>query len=109
MSGTQPDTPPDCRSCGACCACFRVDFHASELLSEGGTVPDGLSVTVTGASMRLRGTDHVPARCAALGGVVGAQVSCGIYEWRPSPCRELEAGSAACLRARQRHGLAASP
>jgi Fe-S-cluster containining protein len=43
------------------------------------------------------------------GRFIGAQVSCGIYEWRPSPCRELEAGSAACLRARQRHGLAASP
>ena len=109
MSRTPSDTPPDCRNCGACCACFRVDFHASELLSEGGTVPDGLSVTVTGTTMRLRGTDHVPARCAALGGVIGAQVSCGIYEWRPSPCRELEPGSAACLRARQRHGLAASP
>ena len=109
MSRTPSDTPPDCRNCGACCACFRVDFHASELLSEGGSVPDGLSVTVTGTTMRLRGTDHVPARCAALGGVIGAQVSCGIYEWRPSPCRELEPGSAACLRARQRHGLAASP
>ena len=106
MSGPLQDVPPDCRACGACCASFRVDFHAQELLSEGGAVPDGLAVPVTGRTMRLRGTDHVPARCAALGGTIGKSVSCGIYEWRPSPCRELETGSAACLRARQRHGLA---
>ncbi|MDP3809952.1 MAG: YkgJ family cysteine cluster protein, partial [Hydrogenophaga sp.] len=30
---------------------------------------------------------------------------CGIYEWRPSPCREFEEGSDACTRARQRHGM----
>ncbi|GKS90285.1 hypothetical protein AVTE2539_12990 [Acidovorax sp. SUPP2539] len=28
---------------------------------------------------------------------------------QPSPCREFEAGSDACRRARQRHGLAALP
>lgn len=29
----------------------------------------------------------------------------GIYEWRPSPCREFEAGGDACSRVRQRHQL----
>ncbi len=95
----------DCQTCGACCASFRVDFHHGELLSEGGSVPDGLAVAVTGNTVRMRGTDHVPARCAALGGPIGQRVGCGIYEWRPSPCRELEPGSDACLRARVRHGL----
>ncbi|MBL8336011.1 MAG: YkgJ family cysteine cluster protein [Rhodoferax sp.] len=96
---------PDCRQCGACCASFRVDFSVQELLSEGGTVPDGLAVPVTVSTARMRGTDHVPARCAALTGRLGAAVSCAIHEWRPSPCRELEAGSPACLRARARHGI----
>jgi Fe-S-cluster containining protein len=54
----------------------------------------------------MRGTDHAPARCAALTGQVGRQVACGIYEWRPSPCREFQAGSDACQQARRRHGLA---
>lgn len=94
-----------CLSCGACCASFRVDFAVDELLSEGGTVPDGLAVEVTRSTCRMRGTDHVPVRCAALGGKVGEQVACGIYEWRPSPCREFEAGDDACHKARARHGL----
>jgi len=53
-----------------------------------------------------RGTDYSPPRCAALSGQVGKQATCGIYEWRPSPCREFEEGSDACQRARMRHGLA---
>jgi uncharacterized protein len=95
-----------CTTCGACCASFRVDFSVQELLSEGGSVPDGLTVEVTGSTCRMRGTDHSPARCAALTGKLGEQVACGIYEWRPNPCHELEAGSHACQRARAQHGLA---
>lgn len=68
-------------------------------------MPSGLTVEVTGRTARMRGTDHVPVRCAALTGKVGAQVGCGIYEWRPSPCREFAEGSDACNRARSRHGL----
>lgn len=95
-----------CQSCGACCANFRVDFSVYELESEGGRVPDGLTVEVNGNTARMRGTDHVPIRCAALTGKLGQHVGCGIYEWRPSPCREFEAGSEACDRARARHGMA---
>ncbi len=94
-----------CLACGACCAAFRVDFSAHELDSEGGTVPDGLAVEVAGSTWRMRGTDHVPMRCAALTGRIGERAACGIYEWRPSPCRELEPGSDGCGRARARHGL----
>lgn len=98
-----------CTSCGACCAYFRVDFSVYELASSGGQVPDGLADTVNGNTARMRGTDHVPMRCAALTGKVGEKVACGIYEWRPSPCREFEEGSDACNRARSRHGLAPLP
>jgi Fe-S-cluster containining protein len=97
------DTP--CTACGACCAAFRVDFSVFELDSQGGSVPDGLSVEVTDTTCRLRGTDHTPPRCAALTGHIGERVACGIYEWRPNPCRELEPGSDGCGRARLRHGL----
>ncbi|MFY9183454.1 YkgJ family cysteine cluster protein, partial [Limnohabitans sp.] len=93
-----------CLTCGACCASFRVDFSAYETQEMGGDVPDGLVVEVTGATCRMRGTDHSPPRCAALYGKTGEKAICGIYEWRPSPCREFEEGSPACEQARRRHG-----
>ena len=101
------DSP--CTACGACCAAFRVDFSVHELDSQGGCVPDGLAVEVTERTQRLRGTDHTPPRCAALTGRIGERVACGIYEWRPNPCRELEPASTDCQRARLRHGLPALP
>jgi uncharacterized protein len=94
-----------CTACGACCASYRVDFSVHELQSQNGVVPDGLTVEVTNSTCRMRGTDHSPTRCAALTGQIGSQVACGIYEWRPNPCHELQAGSDACERARARHGL----
>jgi hypothetical protein len=94
-----------CLECGACCASFRVDFAAEELESHSGRVPEGLAVEVTSTICRMRGTDYARPRCAALVGKIGQQASCGIYEWRPSPCREFEMGSDACRRARARHGL----
>ncbi len=107
-----PNTNP-CTACGACCACFRVDFSVDELLSQGGSVPDGLTVPVTSTLARMRGTDHASPRCAALTGQVGQDARCGIYEWRPGPCREFGAlaplgrGDEACARARRKHGLPA--
>src|SRR5437868_166255 len=104
-----PNNP--CTSCGACCASFRVDFAREELDQEGGRVPGGLVVDVTANTCRMRGTDHASPRCAALVGTVGTKAHCGIYEWRPSPCREfgmrapLGVGDEACDRARRRHGL----
>lgn len=96
-----------CQTCGACCASFRVDFAVYETQALGGTVPDGLVLEVNGSTCRMRGTDHVPIRCTALTGTVGQAVACSIYAWRPSPCREFEAGDYACEKARARHGLPA--
>lgn len=98
-----------CQACGACCAAFRVDFHPAELA--GGAfawasgVPAALTVPVTAAIVRMSGTDTVSPRCAALSGCIGASVACTIYDSRPSPCREFEAGQPSCVRARRRHGL----
>jgi len=100
-----------CLSCGACCASFRVDFSTEELQSAGGCVPDGLAVELLPGLMRMRGTDHAWPRCAALTGKVGEKASCGIYEWRPGPCREfgervpMGVADEACNRARRLHGL----
>jgi Fe-S-cluster containining protein len=107
-----PKMSNPCLACGACCAAFRVTFHYSELDSEpGGFVPAALANEETATLWRLRGTDHARPRCVALVGKVGESARCGIYEHRPSPCREFaplaEVGvfSAACNRARSRHGL----
>ncbi|MCE2657105.1 MAG: YkgJ family cysteine cluster protein [Rubrivivax sp.] len=111
MQPHRPNPENPCLQCGACCASFRVDFGRAELLSEGGHVPDGMAVDVSGHTCRMRGTDHALPRCAALVGQVGVQAACGIHEWRPSPCREfgLRAphgqGDDACDAARRRHGL----
>jgi Fe-S-cluster containining protein len=97
----------ECSRCGACCASFRVDFSVDELDDRNGLVPGPLADAINQFTCRMRGTDHSPPRCAALSGTVGEKAVCGIYEWRPSPCREFEEGSEACARARQRHGLTA--
>ena len=65
----------------------------------------GLVDAITTSTARMRGTDYAPPRCAALTGTIGIKAACGIYEWRPSPCDELQEGSDACNRARARHGL----
>ena len=78
-----------------------------ECEDQGGRVPAGLVDEVTDYTCRMRGTDWALPRCAALVGKVGERASCGIYEWRPSPCREFAAGSDACNRVRRRHGLPA--
>jgi len=96
-----------CLSCGACCAAFRVDFSVHESEEHGGRVPAGLAEPVNDAVCRMRGTDYARPRCAALTGTVGVKAACGIYEWRPSPCREFAAGSDACNRVRVRVGLPA--
>lgn len=98
-----------CLACGPCCAAFRVDFHPAELaggaFAWGTGVPVDLALQVTKRLMRMRGTDDSPPRCAALSGELGQQVACSIYDGRPSPCREFEAGDEACTRARRRLGL----
>ena len=100
-----------CFTCGACCAAFRVDFHCSELDSEGGFVPAELAERYGVDMVRLRGTDYAQPRCVALIGQVGVDARCGIYSERPSPCREFaplaEIGlfAEACNRARAQHGL----
>ena len=82
-----------------------MEFAVQELDDRGGSVPAGLADEVTSTICRMRGTDHLPSRCAALTGQIGRNVACGIYEWRPSPCREFSEGEAACDKARARHGL----
>ncbi len=101
-----------CLSCGACCAYFRVAFHWSEAdASLGGVVPPELTETLDPHRLVMRGTQASRPRCVALQGTVGTAAHCGIYEHRPSVCREVEPSwefgrpSAQCDKARLGHGL----
>ena len=101
-----------CQRCGACCAAFRVSFDRSQCDDlPGGYVPVALADEEGAHTCRMRGTDYNPPRCVALVGKVGEAVRCGIYEFRPDPCRDFAAHglhgirNEACNQARARHGL----
>ncbi|WP_130835133.1 YkgJ family cysteine cluster protein [[Erwinia] mediterraneensis] len=100
-----------CMSCGACCAHFRVSFYWAEADDAGGKVPAALTEPLNLFMRNMRGTNASTPRCVALQGEVGGCVSCGIYDQRPTPCRDFmmsgENGvhNDACDRARARYGL----
>lgn len=96
----------ECVKCGACCASFRVSFYWGETNAhEHGTVPAELTTAISPHHVCMKGTEHKPVHCIALKGEVGREVSCNIYELRSSTCRQFEAGSADCAKARKIHGL----
>ena len=108
LSDVSPATPPgsvDCRNCGACCASFRVSFYWAEADAIG--LPEGLLEQITPWHVCMTGTNSALPRCFALTGEIGKHVVCRLYEQRPSPCREVQAGDTQCARARRRYGLPA--
>lgn len=96
-----------CQSCGLCCChpLIKADgpitsdsdltYWATEQVTyrwwHGYEQTDG----ETGYWMR-----QVDEHCIALRGTLGRDVTCTIYETRPSACRQFEPGSEACLRLR---------
>lgn len=101
-----------CLQCGACCAHFRVAFHWSEAEADmGGVVPPELTEKLDPHRLVMRGTQASRPRCVALVGTVGEAAHCGIYEQRPSVCREVQPSwefgeqSLQCDKARMAHGL----
>lgn len=96
----------ECTHCGACCASFRVSFYWGESSAhEHGTVPAELTTAISPHHVCMKGTEQKPVHCIALEGEVGREVSCNIYELRSSTCRQFEAGSEDCAKARKIHGL----
>jgi len=99
-----------CLSCGACCVGLRASFYWAEAddAVEGG-VPARLTVRVDAFRRAMR--QGRKGRCLALRGTPGRRVACGIYERRPSPCRNFQPAwadgpaGARCLEARARLAL----
>lgn len=95
-----------CVSCGACCAYFRVQYYWRE------SVPEGKFEELTDMHRCMKGTGrkHRP-QCVGLTGKIGRDAKCGMYEERPTPCREFKASYSdgkhhpRCDEARAAHGL----
>jgi Fe-S-cluster containining protein len=101
-----------CLRCGVCCTQYRVAFHWSEAEpSLGGVVPAELTEKLDPHRLVMRGTQASKPHCIALRGELGKSAYCGIYERRPSVCREVEPSwefgraSPQCDKARQAFGL----
>jgi hypothetical protein len=94
----------DCRACGACC---REAYHSVTVSMRDPVVWQEPDLIVRhGARFEIR---REGPRCAALRVDDGSRYGCTIYEHRPRPCREFEAGGRHCLDARRRVGLSAKP
>jgi uncharacterized protein len=98
-----PLTEKDCQTCGACCAHFRVSFYWQEAEQRG--LDPSILHQVTPWRVCMNGTESLPCRCSQLQGTLGQEVTCRVYESRPTPCRDLQPGDAKCLQARAAHGL----
>lgn len=92
----------DCQTCGACC---REAYHSVTVAVRDPVVwKHPALISRTGHRFEIRREGE---RCAALlvDGRGAPAFSCAIYEDRPRPCRDFEAGGAHCLVARRRVGL----
>lgn len=107
------NTVNPCITCGACCACFRVSFYwaESDLTTPDG-VPHALTNHLQSHYLAMKGTNSRTPRCIALEGCIGGRVRCGIYEQRPTACRNFApswkdgATNERCDQARRKWGLA---
>jgi Fe-S-cluster containining protein len=111
------EPPVDCQTCGACC---REAYHSVTVAVRDPVVWKHPELIVRhGHRFEIRRSGD---RCAALHaldpvdapghpGVVTSparpKFACAIYQDRPHPCREFEAGGRHCLVARRRVGLSA--
>ncbi len=80
-----------CQKCGACCTTFCVAFKSSELSRDQYGVPASLTFKLSSDTLAMKGKVPGSTRCVALHGHVGENVSCRIYQNRPSPCRNFKA------------------
>jgi Fe-S-cluster containining protein len=89
----------DCQSCGACCS-HRWSWPVLKRdRSDAVNIPKEMQRYDYPLMKTTEG------RCVALSGTVGCNVSCNIYNNRPSACRSFIAGSELCKEARASIGL----
>ena len=104
----------DCTRCGACCTNpeenRREGFAAYVDVGDREALWRHPKIVTKHVTRDAEGRAHLKLdagqRCTALAGRLGKRVRCEIYAFRPAPCRRVEAGSEACLRARAERGIA---
>jgi len=89
----------DCQSCGACCS-HRWSWP---LLKKDRSDAKNIPKELVREDYPLMKT--INNRCVALSGEIGCNVSCNIYNDRPSACQKFESGSDLCKEARANAGL----
>lgn len=92
-SQSKPERQNPCYACGVCCQHFRISFYSGELTGEtGGWVPVELTTQIGPLRACMKGTEKGSGRCIGLRGDIGdPSIRCGVYEQRPSVCREFQA------------------
>jgi hypothetical protein len=85
---------PDCTACGRCCS---APSWVNSYLVKVGPDDDVPPQLMSGPAMLMRDVQGV-CRCTALAGTLDEQVTCTIYERRPSVCRGYLRGGTDCLR-----------
>ena len=95
----------DCTACGACCRSFPIFASATDALrepritNEARRLPEHLADD--NQAYQLHPLPFHDACC-----FLREDQLCRIYPTRPEVCRRFEPGSAQCIEARQRQGLA---
>lgn len=102
------DGPFDCRSCGACCiaagpvAVSPSDVQVPRHRTRSVRRMVGFASFEADDGVRCMKADD--GRCAALKGQPGTNVSCAIYDCRPTVCADFQPGSQYCRDARRNAG-----
>lgn len=80
-----------CSNCGVCCSYFRVSFYFGEIDNHHlGHVPKELTSKINDFYACMKGTEKGRGKCIALSGSSkDGDISCSIYNNRPTPCREF--------------------
>jgi Fe-S-cluster containining protein len=107
------DAELDCRRCGACCVNLPVNRDEGFIywveVADDDALLERADLVAKHVIRDADGIAHLrmapDGRCLALRGALGADVRCGIYHQRPTPCRRVQPGDALCLRYRREHGV----
>jgi Fe-S-cluster containining protein len=103
----------DCTRCGACCT-NPEENRAEHFVDYIEVLPKDPLLAKPKLVSRLvvYNEDGVPhlrldssGRCSALRGSIGRRVACTIYQYRPTGCRKVEAGSERCLAYRSERNV----
>lgn len=70
-------------------------------------MPDDHVESISPVYACMTGTNQKNPRCIALGGTIGEQVSCNMYQARSSSCKQVQIADSHCNKARLAHHMIA--